>query len=316
MKIGLFTESLDDLSFDDALDWCVSHEIEAVEIGTGNFSSAPHCDLDALVNDKRAREAFLGAIRDRGLLLSALNCNGNVLDPDADRGASSKEVFNKTLEAANRLELDTIVTMSGCPGDLEGGSYPNWVTCTWQPEYVELLERQWDEVAVPFWTEAGEKARQLGVRVAIEMHPGQLAYNTRSLQKLREIGGLDVIGANLDPSHLFYQGMDPNQVVRALGQGAVFHVHAKDTRLNPHETALNGTLDTRPMVEPGVRTWEYVTLGYGHDESFWRNFLSTLRVMDYDGVLSIEHEDMLMSSREGIEKSISFLQGLTPRTTP
>ncbi len=316
MKIGLFTESLDDLSFEDALDWCVSHEIEEVEIGTGNFSSAPHCDLDALVNDKGAREAFLGAIRDRGLVLSALNCNGNILDPDADRGTNSKEVFNKTLEAANRLELDTVVTMSGCPGDLEGGSYPNWVTCTWQPEYVELLERQWDEVATPFWTEAGEKARQLGVRVAIEMHPGQLAYNTRSLQKLREIGGSDVIGANLDPSHLFYQGMDPNQVVRALGQGAVFHVHAKDTRLNPHEMALNGTLDTRPMVEPGVRTWEYVTLGYGHDESFWRNFLSTLRIMDYDGVLSIEHEDMLMSSREGIEKSITFLQGLTPRTTP
>ena len=249
-------------------------------------------------------------------MLSALNCNGKLLDPDSDRGASSKEVFNKTLEAANRLELDTVVTMSGCPGDLEGGSYPNWVTCTWQPEYVELVERQWDEVAAPFWTEAGEKARQLGVRVAIEMHPGQLAYNTRSLQKLREIGGSDVIGANLDPSHLFYQGMDPNQVVRALGQGAVFHVHAKDTRLNPHEMALNGTLDTRPMVEPGVRTWEYVTLGYGHDESFWRNFLSTLRIMDYDGVLSIEHEDMLMSSREGIEKSITFLQRLTPRTTP
>jgi sugar phosphate isomerase/epimerase len=316
MKIGLFTDSLDDLGFEDALDWCATHGIEAVEIGTGNFSSSPHCDLDVLVDDKAARDAFLGAIRDRGLVLSALNCNGNLLDPDPERGASSKEVFNKTLEAANRLESDTIVTMSGCPGDLEGGSYPNWVTCTWQPEYLELVERQWEEVVGPFWSEAGEKARQLGVRIAIEMHPGQLAYNTRSLQRLREIGGSDVIGANLDPSHLFYQGMDPNLVVRTLGPGAVFHVHAKDTRLNPHEMALNGTLDTRPMTQPGVRTWEYVTLGFGHDEIFWRNFLSTLRVMDYDGVLSIEHEDMLMSSREGIEKSVAFLQGLTPRTNP
>jgi sugar phosphate isomerase/epimerase len=268
------------------------------------------------VEEKSARENFLGAIRDRGLVLSALNCNGNLLDPDRERGAKSKEVFDKTLEAANRLELDTIVTMSGCPGDLDGGSFPNWVTCTWQPEYVELLDRQWEEVVVPFWQKAGERARGLGVRIAIEMHPGQLAYNTRSLQRLREIGGPDVVGANLDPSHLFYQGMDPNQVVRALGPGAVFHVHAKDTRLNPHEMALNGTLDTRPMTEPGIRTWEYVTLGYGHDEIFWRNFLSTLRVMHYDGVLSIEHEDLLMSSREGIEKSIAFLQGLTPRTNP
>lgn len=316
MKIGLFTDSLADLGFEDALDWCVSQGIEAVEIGTGNFSSSPHCDLDALLSDKQAREKFLGAIHARGLTLSALNCNGNLLDPDRERGATSKEVFNKTLEAANRLELDTIVTMSGCPGDLEGGSYPNWVTCIWQPEYVELVERQWEEVIAPFWMEAAEKARGLGVRVAIEMHPGQAAYNTRSLQRLREIGGVDVIGANLDPSHLFYQGMDPNLVVRMLGHGAVFHVHAKDTRLDPHEMALNGTLDIRPMTKAGVRTWEYVTLGFGHGEIFWRNFLSTLRIMDYDGVLSIEHEDLLMSSREGIEKSIVFLQGLTPRTNP
>ena len=316
MKIGLFTDSLADLGYEDALDWCVSQGIEAVEIGTGNFSSSPHCDLDALVGDKQAREKFLGAIRERGLTLSALNCNGNLLDPDRERGAMSKEVFDKTLEAANRIELDTIVTMSGCPGDLDGGSYPNWVTCTWQPEYVELVKRQWEEVIAPFWMEAAEKARGLGVRIAIEMHPGQAVYNTRSLQKLREIGGTDVIGANLDPSHLFYQGMDPNLVVRAFGPGAVFHVHAKDTRLNPHEMALNGTLDIRPMTKPGVRTWEYVTLGYGHDEIFWRNFLSTLRVMDYDGVLSIEHEDLLMSPREGIEKSIALLQGLTPRTNP
>lgn len=316
MKIGLFTDSLADLNFEAALDWCVSQGIEAVEIGTGNFSSAPHCDLDALVDDKRAREIFLGAIHARGLTLSALNCNGNLLDPDRERGATSKEVFDKTLEAANRLELDTIVTMSGCPGDLDGGSYPNWVTSTWQPEYVELVERQWDEVIAPFWIEAAEKARGLGVRIAIEMHPGQAVYNTLSLQKLREIGGTDVIGANLDPSHLFYQVMDPLVVVRALGEGAVFHAHAKDARINPQEMALNGSLDTRPMIQPGVRSWEYVTLGFGHGELFWRNFLSTLRVMDYDGVLSIEHEDLLMSSREGIEKSIAFLRGLTPRTKP
>lgn len=316
MKIGLFTDSLADLNFEDALDWCVSQGIEAVEIGTGNFSSAPHCDLNALVNDKQAREIFLDAIQARGLMLSALNCNGNLLDPDTERGAASNAVFNKTLEAANRLELDTIVTMSGCPGDLGGGSYPNWVTCTWQPEYVELVERQWNEVIAPFWGQASARARELGVRIAIEMHPGQAAYNTRSLQRLREIGGKDVIGANLDPSHLFYQGMEPEVVVRALGPGAVLHVHAKDTRINPQEKALNGTLDIRPMTTPGTRTWEYVTLGFGHGELFWRNFLSTLRIMDYDGVLSIEHEDLLMGPREGIEKSIAFLQGLTPRTNP
>ena len=316
MKIGLFTDSLANLDFEEALDWCVDRRIEAVEIGTGNFSSSPHCDVETLVSDAAARDHFLAAIHGRGLELSALNCNGNLLDPDPDRGARAQETFRKTLEAASGLGIDTVVTMSGCPGDLEGGSYPNWVTCTWQPEYVELVERQWSEVIEPFWEEAGNRARELGVRVAIEMHPGQAVFNTRSLQRLRRAGGEDSIGANLDPSHLFYQQMTPEVVVRALGEGAVFHVHAKDTRLESREIALNGVLDTRPMTEPGVRAWEYVTLGYGHGESFWRDFLSTLRVMGYDGVLSIEHEDMLMTPAEGIEKSVSFLNGVVPRTTP
>lgn len=316
MRIGLFTDSLDDLTFEQALDWVVSHGGEAVEIGTGNFSAAPHCELSALIQSQETRRRFLKAISQRGLVLSALNCNGNLLDPHQARGQLAKKVFHDTLEAANLLEIDTVVTMSGCPGDLAGGDYPNWVTCAWQPQYAELVERQWEEVLTPFWISASERASELGVRVAIEMHPGQAVYNTRTLKRLSSIAGPKVVGANLDPSHLFFQGMDPLVVVRALGEGAVFHVHAKDTRINPQELALNGSLDTRPMTQPGVRSWEYVTLGFGHGELFWRNFLSTLRVMGYDGVLSIEHEDLLMSPREGIEKSIAFLQRLTPRTNP
>jgi len=314
MKIGLYTDSLADLSFEEALDWAAAQGIQAVEIGTGNFSPAPHCRVKELISDQSARQRFLQALSGRGLELSALNCNGNPLDPHPDRRRQAQQVVQDTLQAAHLLGLRTVVTMSGCPGDLQGGTYPNWVTCTWQREYVELLERQWKQELRPFWEQTAQRARELEVRIAIEMHPGQAVYNTRTLQRLRQICGEDVLGANLDPSHFFFQAMDPLVVVRALGPGAVFHVHAKDTRIHSQEMALNGSLDTRPMDQPGVRSWEYVTLGFGHDEFFWRGFVSTLRMMGYDGVLSIEHEDRLMSPREGIQKSVSLLSGLILRT--
>ncbi len=307
MKIGLYTDSLQDLPFEAALDWAVEHQLDAVEIGTGNFSSARHCNLDELVTSANARASFQAAFEERGLLLSALNCNGNLLDPHPERGKQSQDVFFKTVQVASLLGLDTIVTMSGCPGDLSTGHYPNWVTCNWQPEFYELYERQWAEVIEPFWKKAGQFAADHGVKIAIEMHPGQSVYNTRTLLHLHEVGGASV-GANLDPSHLFYQGMDPLAVIRALGKGVIFHAHAKDTRLDPYEMAINGGLDPYPMTQFRQRTWVYRTLGYGHDEKWWRDFVSELRLVGYDGVLSIEHEDRLMNSREGIQKSIRLLK--------
>ena len=314
MKIGLFTDSLQNLSFTEALDWIVANGIEAVEIGTGNFSPAPHCDVSKLLADENARMEFKTAIESRGLTLSALNCNGNLLDPQPERRRNAQETFYKTVEAASKLGLNTIVTMSGCPGDPTGGVYPNWVTCTWQREFVELNERQWAEEITPFWQKAGQFAADHGVKVAIEMHPGQSVYNTRTLLRLREIVGRH-LGANLDPSHLFWQGMDPLVVVRALGQNGVFHVHAKDTKIDPHEMALNGGLDTRPTSMSGQRAWAFRTVGYGHSADWWRDFVSALRLMDYDGVLSIEHEDRLMGSREGIVKSVEFLKPVVLKTT-
>ena len=313
MKIGLFTDSLQDLSFADALDWIAAQGLEAVEIGAGNFSPAPHCAVDKLLSGENARAEFKAAIESRGLTLSALNCNGNLLDPHRERRRKAQDTFYKTVEAAGKLGLDTIVTMSGCPGDPTGGTYPNWVTCTWQREFVELGERQWAEEIEPFWKQAGKFAADHGVKVAIEMHPGQSVYNTRTLLRLREIAGPG-LGANLDPSHLFWQGMDPLVVARALGQNGVFHVHAKDTKIDPQEMALNGGLDTRPTSLVGQRAWAFRTVGYGHGEAWWRDFVSTLRLMGYDGVLSIEHEDRLMGSREGIVKSVEFLKPLVLKT--
>lgn len=315
MKIGLFSDGLPDLSFTEFLDWSVQQGIGAVEIGTGGFSSATHCDLDGLLADEGARQEFTGAIESRGLKLSALNINSNPLDPDAARGKRDSEALFKTIELAGRIGLGTVVTMSGCPGDPSGGAYPNWVTHPWQLEFHDLYEWQWQEVVTPFWKKVGSYAAERRVNVAIEMHPGQMVYNTTTMLRLREIGGAN-IGANFDPSHLFYQGMDPLRVIGALGEDFIFHVHAKDTRVDPHEMALNGVVDMRSFENLAERTWAYRTLGFGHDARWWKEFVSALRQVGYDGVLSIEHEDLLMSAEEGIVKSVEFLRPIAITTQP
>ncbi|MGH2537458.1 MAG: sugar phosphate isomerase/epimerase family protein [Candidatus Promineifilaceae bacterium] len=313
MRLGLFSDSLRHLDFEAMIDWLAAEGLEAVEIGTGNFSAAPHCDLERLLAEPAAQGRFLDAIAGRGLALSALNCSGNLLDPHPGRRERAQRTLERTLQAAELLGVATVVTMSGCPGDLAGGPYPNWVTCSWQAEYPELLERQWQEAIIPFWQATGRAAAERGRRIAIEMHPGQAVYNSRTLQRLRQAAG-PAVGANLDPSHLFYQGMDPLVVVGHLGPDFIYHVHAKDTAFNPQEMALNGGLDARPMGRPGSRAWEYRTVGFGHDALWWRRFVSALRQVGYDGVLSIEHEDALMGAEEGIRKSVEFLGPILLRT--
>lgn len=312
MKLGVNTDSLRELTFEQALDHAVELGLDAVEINTGNFSTAPHCDLARLVESQSARDGFLGAIRERGLILSALNCSGNLLDPHPERRQRSQATFRDTVRLAAQLGLDTVVTMSGCPGSPDGGTYPNWITCTWQREYTEAGERQWKEEIEPFWREAGPWAADQGIRLAIEMHHGQSVYNTRTLVRLREIAG-EGLGANLDPSHLWPQGMDPLVVIKAL-QGAIWHVHAKDTRIDPQEAALNGLLETRDMPRAYERSWAFRAVGYGHDALWWRDFVSSLRAAGFDGVLSLEHEDRWMGSQEGLAKGVQFLKPLLLQT--
>ncbi len=285
MQIGLVTDSLGKLSLPEMLDWCAAGEIDAVELGTGNFSSAPHCDLGALLGSAAERRALLDALAARNLTLSALNCSGNILDGDAGRRARSQQIFFDTLKLANLLGVHTVVAMSGCPGEsTAAGQYPNWVTSTWQPEYQALLTWQWEAVIAPFWREAAHAAAAADVRIAIEMHPGQAVYNPYTLQQLVDITG-SVVGANLDPSHLFWQGIDPLRVIAVLG-ASIYHVHAKDCWIDPEQLALNGVIDNR--LGP-TRTWEHCSPGVGHGEHFWRAFVAALAAQGYRGSLSIEY---------------------------
>lgn len=208
---------------------------------------------------------------------------------------------------AEKLGLNQINTFSGCPGDHEGAKYPNWVTCPWPNDFSEILEYQWNDVLIPYWKDLVAFAKEHGVnKIGLELHPGFCVYNTQSLLKLREAVGPE-IGANLDPSHLIWQGMEPVAVIRALGD-AIFHFHAKDTKIDKYNTAVNGVLDTKPYSDEIHRSWIFRSVGYGNDASYWKDIISNLRMVGYDYAISIEHEDSLMSQNEGLTKAVEMLK--------
>lgn len=307
MKIGLFADGLAQLDLPSVCDRAAVLGIEMLEIGTGNFSPAPHCDLEDLLSSGEARLRFEATLAERGLGLSALNCNGNLLHPNEEVGRASREVFRKTILLAEQLQLDRVVTMSGCPGGPDGGSYPNWVTLKWPPQLAELLDWQWESVLLPFWHEQARFAEQHGVRrICLEIHPGMAVYNTATFLRLRaEVG--PTIGVNFDPSHFFWQGMNPVVVADELA-GAVYHSHAKDTFLDPRATAVDGVLAAEWPSAHGPVSWWFTTMGGGHGAPFWRDFYTALRRSGYDDVLSIEYEDPHVGADDSIARAVVFLR--------
>lgn len=313
MKVGVFTPLLSNLSLPEALATLKSHGIDTCELGTGNYPGDAHCKLSMLDNPAALAE-FKKVVSGEGFTISALSCHGNPLHPDPARARHDQEVNEKTILLAEKLGVPVVIDFSGCPGDAPGAKQPNWVTCPWPPEFLEVLKWQWDEVVAPYWIQRARFASDHGVKIAIEMHPGFVVYNPETLLKLRAIAG-PALGCNYDPSHMFWQAIDPIAAIRLLGD-AIFHVHAKDTQIYDRNLPLTGVLDTKPYTDERNRSWIFRTCGYGHGEEWWREFISTLRMFGYDYVLSIEHEDSLLSPGEGLSRAAAFLKQLVPGEKP
>jgi sugar phosphate isomerase/epimerase len=310
MRVGVFTPLLSQFTLEEVLRKLTALSISTVELGTGNYPGNAHCKLSMLENEKELKE-FKAILADHGASISALSCHGNALHPNEARAREAREVSRKTILLAEKLEVPVVVDFSGCPGDSREAKAPNWVTCPWPPDYLEVLKWQWEEIVAPYWRAHGKFAAEHGVKIAIEMHPGFVVYNPETLLRLREIAGPSV-GANLDPSHLFWQGIDPIAAIRVLGD-AIFYVHAKDTQIYAQNLPRTGVLDTKPYTDERNRAWIFRTCGYGHGEEWWREFISTLRMFGYNEVLSIEHEDSLLSAGEGLTKAAAFLNGIVLR---
>ncbi|HYV64050.1 MAG TPA: sugar phosphate isomerase/epimerase [Bryobacteraceae bacterium] len=313
MRVGVFTPLLSQLPLPEVLRKLRANGIGTVELGTGNYPGDAHCKL-AMLKDRAALAAFRKTIDDHGFSISALSCHGNPLHPDRDRAKHDQETSRSTILLAEKLGVSVVVDFSGCPGDSRHAKQPNWVTCPWPPEYLKTLQWQWDEVVAPYWAKHAKFAADHGVKIAIEMHPGFVVYSPETMLKLRTIAGPQV-GCNYDPSHMFWQSIDPIAAIRLMGD-AIFHVHAKDTQIYGRNLPLTGVLDTKPYTDERNRAWIFRTCGYGHGEEWWREFVSTLRMFGYDYVLSIEHEDSLLSAEEGLTRAAAFLHQIVPREKP
>jgi sugar phosphate isomerase/epimerase len=306
MKVGVLTLLFGEQPLEQMLDYLCSLKVQAVEFGTGAYVRAPNFPIEELLSSDAKVSWLRHVVQSRNLEISALSCHGNPLHPNPRIAKAHHAVFLSTCILARKLGVSQVNTLSGCPGSDPQAQLPSWIVSPLFPEdFSRAWEWQWNERVIPYWQDAVKVAEENGVRIGIEMAPNCVVFNVNTLLRLRHAVGA-VVGANLDPSHLFWQGMEICAVIRALGD-AIYHFHAKDSAINPYVAALDGVLDPKPLTDELNRSWIFRTVGYGHDELAWNNIISTLRTVGYDSVLSIEHEDSLMDADEGLRKAISFL---------
>lgn len=308
MKLCVFSPVLSSMSLEEALRYLSAQGVQALELGAGGSPGKAHADVLALDKDDRKIQALKALFEKYDMEIAAISVHGNGVHPDPAQAKLATDEFEAAVRVAEKLGVHHVVTFSGCPGDGKGDK-PNWVTCCWPTDYADVLRYQWEDVLIPYWKKEARLAEDHGVKVCLEMHPGFCVYNPDTMLRLREAAG-DAVGANFDPSHLLWQGIDPAAAIKRLGK-AVHFFHAKDTYIDARNVAVNGVLDTKSYASELDRSWYFRTVGYGQGD--FKEMVSALRLVGYDHVLSIEHEDNLMTPKEGLEKAIAYLKGVMIR---
>lgn len=308
MKLSFCTDSLGHLPFEQMLDKLLELGVYGVEMTTGGWSSAPHLPTEALLGSATQRQNLLKALESRGMSIAALNVSGNPLDP-GELGQKHQRDTENALALAGELGVKKIVMMSGLPPASPHDTIPNWITYTvsWPPTLKNCLDYQWNEVAIPYWQGLVVRAKLTGVeKFALENFSSMLVWNPETLFRLRNAVG-DMVGLNLDPSHLLWMGADPIAAARALGP-AIHHCHGKDVRMERGLVNINGLLETKPVEDVANRAWNYVAVGCGQDLQWWKEFFSVVRMMGYNDWVSLEMEDLTMSVEAGVTSSIAALK--------
>lgn len=303
MKLSVFSPVLADMPLSDALAFLRDLGAEQMELGCGGYPGTAHADINVLSESDAEIKKVNDAFAQNELTVSALSVHGNGVHPNKEIAKKSTNELIAAIKTARKLGTDKVVTFSGCPGD-KTSSCPNWITCAWPNDYSELLEWQWNEVLIPYWKKIADIADGEGVKICLEMHPGFSVYGVESMLKLRNAVG-KAVGANLDPSHLIWQGVDIPEAVKALGD-SIYFFHAKDTAINEAKTKVNGVLDTKSYANILERSWLFRTVGYG--DADFKKTISALAAVGYTGSISIEHEDSLMPPKEGLSKAVKYLK--------
>jgi sugar phosphate isomerase/epimerase len=307
---ALLTDALEHLSFPATLEWCAERGIGAVELGAGGYSSTPHLDRAGVLSSEEKRRGLVEGLDAAGIELVALNVSGNPLHPDPEIAAAHTRDLRETVQLAAELGVTRVVAMSGCPagrGPAGAGSWPVFAGGAWLPDMEGLWDVQWSERIAPFWSDLSSWALGAApdVSICLELHPGTSIYNAESFLRLREVTGENV-AVNFDPSHFWWQGIDPIVTLDAIGQYVGF-AHGKDTVLHPDRIARHGVLDFRWPADAETMPWHFCAVGAGRSLEEWAALLAALRAGGYDGPISIEHEDPNLTAEAGVEASLAGL---------
>lgn len=316
MKLGVFTPLFNNLNFDEMIEKVASYGLETVEIGTGGSPGSAHLDIEQLLASSDSRKEYLAKLADKGLSISALSCHHNPISPVAQVAKEADELLQKTIKLAQLMNVPVVNGFSGVAGGNATDTQVNWPVLPWPTEYSDSYNYQWEQKLIPYWQEINTVAESAGVKIGIELHGGFLAHTPYTMLRLREATG-KAIGCNLDPSHLWWQGIDPVAAIKILGNaGAIHHFHAKDTFLDQDNINMYGLTDMQPYGNVKTRSWNFRSVGCGHDLKVWSDIVSSLRLQGYDYVLSIEHEDPLMSIDEGLQRAVTNLRSVMICDTP
>lgn len=316
MKLGVFTPLFNNLSFEEMIDAVAKQGLQTVEIGTGGSPGNAHLDIDKLLNNREARQEYLAKLADKGLSISALSCHHNPISPVKETAQEADELLRKTIKLASLMNVSVVNGFSGVSGGNPSDTQANWPVLPWPTAYDDNYNYQWEQKLIPYWQEINTIAEAAGVKIGIELHGGFLCHTPYTMLKLREATG-KAIGCNLDPSHLWWQGIDPVAAVKILGkEGAIHHFHAKDTYLDQDNINMYGLTDMQPYNNVQTRAWTFRTVGCGHDLKVWSDIISALRLYGYDYVLSIEHEDPIMSIDEGLTRAVTNLKSIMIKDQP
>ncbi len=316
MKLGVFTPLFNQLSFEEMIEAVAEKGLQTVEIGTGGSPGNAHCDIDKLLASAEARQDYLAKLTDKGLTISAFSCHNNPISPNAKEAAEADTLIRKTIKLASLMNVPVVNGFSGVGGGSDTDQTVNWPVLPWPTDYTDIYHYQWEQKLIPYWKEINGVCAAAGVKIGIELHGGFLAHTPYTMLKLRDGAGTN-IGCNLDPSHLWWQGIEPVGAIKILGKAdAIHHFHAKDTFLDQENINMYGVTDMQPYSNVQTRAWTFRSVGCGHSLQEWSDIISALRLYGYDYVLSIEHEDPLMSVDEGLGRAVTNLKSIMIKDTP